>query len=248
MAGGLRPCDLKSSHVTLIQSSYESNAQATRRVLDVQVARLLRQLQEHGAPDLRHAIVKTPRESPRVTQPMQAELARLVACPNMPLRWIILCAADAGLRFATAANIRVCDTANGRIKRVTKYGAVADLPLTQRLSALLACASIGCEPNDTRRIIDLLEGRPLRAWNTTLHERWKRWKKECQVRPEVRIHDLRRSIAHRVYAATSDLRVVQSLLGHRNLTSTLHYLHAQSPRIDLSMLETAITAAERIKP
>src|SRR5208337_405794 len=38
------------------------------------------------------------------------------------------------------------------------------------------------------------------------------------------IHDLRRTCARELYDKTHDLRLVQQLLGHRNLSSTLAYI------------------------
>jgi site-specific recombinase XerC len=39
-------------------------------------------------------------------------------------------------------------------------------------------------------------------------------------------HDLRRTAARQIYAATGDLRDAKDLLGHRHLSTTLIYLHA----------------------
>ncbi len=91
------------------------------------------------------------------------------------------------------------------------------------MQKLLAIIGEPYDQTSESRIIDLLEGRTLRAANTSLHDRWNKWKKQAGVRQELRLHDLRRGIARRVYATSGDLRVVQSLLGHKQLSSTLHY-------------------------
>ena len=50
--------------------------------------------------------------------------------------------------------------------------------------------------------------------------------------PHLRLHDLPRTIAEKVYTACGDLRTVQLLLGHTNLNSTFHYLSRTGPRLD----------------
>jgi site-specific recombinase XerC len=86
-------------------------------------------------------------------------------------------------------------------------------------------------------VVDALEGKPIRQ--LALQRRWWEWKQRCGVRPGLRVHDLRRSLARRVYAASHDLRQVQALLTHASLTSTLWYLDGGQPQIEDTTLEQA---------
>jgi len=62
------------------------------------------------------------------------------------------------------------------------------------------------------------------------------------VNPRLTPHDLRRTVAKRVYDITCDLRIVQQLLGHRHITSTLHYIGA----VDRSALRDALNQVQPI--
>ncbi len=55
----------------------------------------------------------------------------------------------------------------------------------------------------------------------------------------IRAHDLRRTTARQVYDHTRDLRLVQALLGHSDLNSTLWYLQADTTEVPVSTLELA---------
>jgi site-specific recombinase XerD len=52
------------------------------------------------------------------------------------------------------------------------------------------------------------------------------------------LHDLRRAAARRVYERTHDVRKVQRLLSHKNLSTTMWYLGDAGAEIDAEDLET----------
>ena len=52
-------------------------------------------------------------------------------------------------------------------------------------------------------------------------------------------HDLRRTTAVRTLEATKDIRVVQVLLGHGDLPTTLWYLDHHNTPVDRAVLEAA---------
>src|SRR5581483_12509624 len=81
--------------------------------------------------------------------------------------------------------------------------------------------------NPITPIVNLL--RPPRAGQTPglsprFTKQWKFLKKRLGIRPELRIHDLRRTLAEDVWNATHDIRAVQAQLGHRSPTTTARYL------------------------
>ena len=67
-------------------------------------------------------------------------------------------------------------------------------------------------------------GRPMKA--ATLRENFKKLKEKCGIERDLRPHDLRRTTAKAMYDLTHDLRAVQALLGHSQMSSTLWYLVA----------------------
>jgi hypothetical protein len=104
---------------------------------------------------------------------------------------------------------------------VTKGSVQQTLPVTQEIGLMIQ----HLPPNSPKDlpIVAILSGRtqPIR-W---VSSQFQRLKKLAGVRPELRIHDLRRAAAETAWTVTKDLRAVQALLGHRKLSTTDHYLH-----------------------
>lgn len=84
-------------------------------------------------------------------------------------------------------------------------------------AALQLCAT----HTPTTPIIRALGGPKLEQ---AVRENWQLAKKNAGVLRDITIHDLRRTLATRVYDKTGDLRAVQQILGHRHLNTTLLYL------------------------
>jgi integrase/recombinase XerD len=59
---------------------------------------------------------------------------------------------------------------------------------------------------------------------SNVRDAWDLAKRRAGVIRNIRIHDLRRTLATRIYDKTGDLRSVQQILGHRHLNTTLLYL------------------------
>jgi len=83
------------------------------------------------------------------------------------------------------------------------------------------------DPQPDTPYIWALRGRRLSS--VALRRAWQTHKAKCGVNPAVTAHDLRRTAASIVHAATGDLRLVQALLGHHNLISTLSYIAPLAP-------------------
>jgi site-specific recombinase XerD len=64
----------------------------------------------------------------------------------------------------------------------------------------------------------------------------------------IRPHDFRRTTAVRVLNLTRDLRDVQSLLGHKRMSTTVHYLDHGLHPVTLSTLELAKLPPASEKP
>ncbi len=75
-------------------------------------------------------------------------------------------------------------------------------------------------------------------------KQWKALKKRAGIRPELRIHDLRRTVAEDVWDATLDLRAVQAQLGHQSPTTTARYL---ANRIALQDLKPILRKVQQLR-
>jgi integrase len=128
---------------------------------------------------------------------------------------------------------------SGLIVTATKRGRVVTLPITPRIAALARLARVQPGEEDCR-FIDLLNNRRAVQGENTITERWVRWKKQAGLPPELHIHDLRRDAAHRVYAASKDVRQVQGLLGHERPITTLQYLHIASPQVEAASVSRSL--------
>ena len=119
---------------------------------------------------------------------------------------------------------------SGAIVTHTKRGRVVTVPVTPRLRALVEIARPVVGEEDVR-FIDLLNNRRSVQGKQTMAERWWRWKKQAGLPAGLHIHDLRRDAAHRVYAASHDVRQVQGMLGHESPVTSLRYLHLAAPQV-----------------
>jgi site-specific recombinase XerC len=161
--------------------------------------------------------------------------------------WLLLCS-DMAIRSGTAVKLGPANYDKGRrmLTFTTKYQNRQELPVTEELASILdTCtdamlpfvgqlgrgnhAYFGWELKPT--------GRPMKA--ATLRENFKTLKEKCGIERDLRPHDLRRTTAKAMYDLTGDLRAVQALLGHSQLSSTLWYLDHHVTQVEVSNLELA---------
>jgi integrase len=62
-----------------------------------------------------------------------------------------------------------------------------------------------------------------------LNKSWNRLKKTTGADRALNFHDLRRTTAVALYEVSKDLRVVEQMLGHQSLGSTVRYLEHRDP-------------------
>lgn len=72
-----------------------------------------------------------------------------------------------------------------------------------------------------------------------LRQSFNRVRRKLGITRNLRPHDLRRTTAVNVLNITKDLRIVQAVLGHKDLQSTLHYLDHRNTVVDPATLELA---------
>jgi integrase len=138
-----------------------------------------------------------------------------------------------GLRFTTTVTVTPEQCESGTLRRTTKAGMLVELPLSPDLLSLVALSKLNPMPPDTP-VISRLAGRHNKTPSWLF--RWWTWKKKCGIRKDLRPHDLRRTLARALYTETHDLLQVQRVLGHRTLSSTLHYLTDATKPLELPAL------------
>jgi integrase len=60
---------------------------------------------------------------------------------------------------------------------------------------------------------------------TTVKRSWATLKRLAKVNPDIRIHDLRHTMAVNIILTTGSVKAAQQLLGHRSLKTTMRYTH-----------------------
>jgi len=108
----------------------------------------------------------------------------------------------------------------GRISMSTKAGRVVEVAVTARVRALIE----QCKER-TKPCVQQLPGCYAGAKRSNYDPRqafWRLRQKLCLQ--HFHAHDLRRTTALSIYSMTQDVRSTQSVLGHKNLRSTMHYL------------------------
>lgn len=195
--------------------------------------RILRFLwEEHGAPKLDQHVRRYPDVRPRNVTATRAEIDALLdaAPPHLKL-WLLLCS-DLAIRSGTAARIAPAnyDPETRRLRFTTKHNAKQTLPVTAEIRALLELCD-PCNPTSfVRQLWPLNPGRHGKPIDPACDGidalRYHYWKlcRAVGITRRITPHDLRRTTAVGMLELTRDVRDVQALLGHRNLTSTLWYL------------------------
>lgn len=233
IAGSARPCDLTSNDIRKAAASYDRLATTTRYSRAGVLRRVCRYLHaEHGAPDLSQAVPRVIAPAPRNVTATDEERRKVIeSAPPFLKCWLLLCS-DLAMRSGTAA--RVCpaqyDRKAGTLTFRTKYEEALTMQVTDELRSLFG--------ELTGRVPFVSQLHPqggITAFG--LRTAFLRLKERVGVRRAVRPHDLRRTTAAKVYDMTSDLRIVQALLGHRSLQTTLHYLDHRNTPVPRNLLE-----------
>lgn len=169
-----------------------------------------------------------PRNIARGVVATPEELARLMAAPPPFLRLYMLLYFQCGLRAHEILHVTPASWNESRhsVTIRVKGGRLRTAELTAETERLIAAAR-PFEGRMQESVIGILHGKPITQWG--LQKAFRRHADRCGVNPAVTGHDLRRTAATILYAATKDLRVAQQLLGHQRLESTLSYLAPLAP-------------------
>jgi integrase/recombinase XerC len=174
---------------------------------------------------------KSPKKLPKALSPEQA--ARLMACDaDTPLaardRAMLELFYSSGLRLSelTGLDVGDVDFASGEV-RVTGKGAKTRVVPVGRfalaaLGAWLAVRAIWVAADETALFVSR-QGRRLSARAVELRIAY--WARRLGLGQHVHPHMLRHSFASHVLQSSGDLRAVQEMLGHANISTTQVYTH-----------------------
>ncbi len=137
---------------------------------------------------------------------------------------------SSGLRLAELASLEVDDidsqsklltvTGKGRKTRTVPVGAVALKAIARWLQVRPPASAEG---GDSRALFTSNRGRRISVRN--IQERLKLQGRKAAMRQDVHPHMLRHSFASHMLESSGDLRAVQELLGHANISTTQIYTH-----------------------
>jgi integrase len=247
-AGSVRPQDLCPLHIPLICEVFKKYGPNTRYQYHSVLRTLLRNLAlDFGAqPGLERGVPHLDPPDPRGVTVSDEEKAQLLAGANPSLRCFILLCSDLAIRSGTAVTIspQNYDKALGTLSFRTKKGRAVTLPVTSELASIFAAASRCpaqmpyCSFLSTRKT----------SGQSSQQQTFRRLCKTLGIDRHFTPHDLRRTTAVTVMNQTHDIRQVQATLGHRRLSSTIHYLDHNRTQVSLSTLELAKLPAITERP
>ncbi len=178
-------------------------------------------------PPLSKQLPKLPLPAPRTRIATPGEIEALLAHAKPELRVVLLLAVDCGLRY-TEARTLAQQNLNAHQRTITfiqKGGSTRTMPVTSRILEHLSKA-----PDTGTTQTSFVERFHGRSISSDIPGSWFRQLKDrLGISRDLHIHDLRRTLATRAYDETHDLRIVQQVLGHASMASTLHYLAPHSP-------------------
>jgi integrase len=164
------------------------------------------------------------------------------------LQLALLLAREAGLRHRAIRELRLtnCDFENRMLVGRTKAWSTYNVPMTKRLEAKLRWACEGLT-DEVRSILQRFNraGRPLSP--TNLDQKLSMAKKAAGVTRSWCLHDLRRTGARALFAATHDILKVQRFLGHMDPMHSWWYLGLEARELNHEDIERCSIGQQKEK-
>lgn len=223
VAGACFPDQLTAAHVTQIVGDWQHRnwSQWTYYTTWPSLRRVLDRLALVGAPpNLQKFVPRINLPAYRATHFPPEHLALLLAarCPVW-LRCLVLLCHDCGLRARTALQCgpENYNTSAQTITTITKRGLSVTVPVSARLARVLVLATTGGS------FVAALAGVTAVSYSAA-RAAYVRLCQDAGLPPGYQLHDLRRTVARELYAATGSIQQVQALLGHDSPKTTLSYI------------------------
>lgn len=214
---------------------WDKLAHSTRFARSAALGYVIRLLREHGAErGLDKSIPKLGKPSPRNVVATTEEREAIFQASPPHLRVLLHLCSDLAIRSGTAARIapQHYDAKQGILTFRTKYARSVTLPVSAPLRELFKLHA------GESHVPFLTALNPRGAESESAHRRlFNRIKARLGITRRLTYHDLRRTTAVRAYELTRDLRVVQALLGHKELAHTLYYLDHNSTPVTADVIE-----------
>lgn len=179
----------------------------------------------HGT---RHAdaIPRVLRPIPRTKTCTDDDYAKVLNASPLWFRFFLTLCRECGLRHQEAANIRPqdLDQETNSLVFKRKLGGTSHIPVSPDVVRAIQHAA---QVSNSQPVIVTLGAKNTEPY--LINWTWTKVRKKAGIDAGIIIHDLRRTAATRLYSLTKDLRLTQQLLGHRNMSSTLHYIGTADP-------------------
>ncbi|MEM5808295.1 MAG: tyrosine-type recombinase/integrase, partial [Candidatus Aenigmatarchaeota archaeon] len=151
---------------------------------------------------------------------------------NLKHKTMLYLAYSAGLRVSEVVNLRVRDIHSERMViniKGAKGKKDRTVALSQGILELLRKYYITYRPTDW-----LFEGQyPGSPYSVrSLQQIFRRAKKAAGILQEVTFHSLRHSYATHLHEAGTDIKLIQELLGHNDIKTTLRYTHVSTRTLE----------------
>ena len=236
------PSEIQPHHAAAIAAEFRNAHPGSRYTYLNTVATWLRRT---GALQALSGIPRATRPGPseRVVPEAEFEAAMKTGTPTE--RLLLLLAHDEGLRAGTIARMtrENCDLEKRELRGSTKLGAGYAVPMTARVYEQIAFAWAAAQPGET--ILGAISFRRKAINHKSVQELVRNAKRSAGIRSSWTLHDLRRGAARRIYERTRDVRKVQRLLSHKNLSTTMWYLGDTGVDIDARDIEPRTPGKEK---
>lgn len=188
---------------------------------------------------------RTPRKLPSILSADEV-VCFLEAVPSLKTRVALTTAYAAGLRASEAVSLQVADIDSSRMVLQVRHGKGAKDRTVMLSAALLAI--LRSYWRLARPAPWLFPGRsPDKPIDVqVLHAACRSAAKAAGLTKRVSVHTLRHSFATHLLESGTDIRIIQVLLGHSNLSTTARYTHVATSTIastqsPLDRLDLAVT-------
>ena len=243
-AGSTLPENLAVSQVTEAAAILSTNhTPTTKSSYCSRLRQVLRWLwEEHGAPKLDGAVQRFPGIRPRNVTTNRETIEALLGKASPDIQMMVLLCSDLAIRSGTAVKMgpRHYDREAGTLQFRTKMDEALTMPITNSIENLIG----RCDLSNPRPFVTQLhdQGPGNHRKNDTMdvagiRKRYNKLMDKISPNKRITFHDLRRTAAVRMYEQTGDLRMVQALIGHRNLPSTIWYLDHDLRPVSRATLE-----------